>query len=216
MEQFKIKWHGFHQNVQRSDETKDSDVVFMQLLNILRKLVQHYYTNKMLFLTVQFVHLSPKQLITDNVMVHQCSISLQSLNSLHILCNTCTQLLRRNTNRDDQMVRRLIDPSTQLPHFTEPNVWLPNSLNLNPLDYAVWAALQQLAYRQKIQDSERVFLPAMRQHKKPNENNHLLTFCVQSYVVIAVKPVHRLQICPILHNYRAPPPFPQVTSGSVQ
>ena len=36
------------------------------------------------------------------------------------------------------------------------------------------------------------------------------------HVVIATKPVHRLQICPIVHNYRAPLPFPQVTSGSVQ
>jgi len=37
------------------------------------------------------------------------------------------------------------------------------------------------------------------------------------YVVIATKPVHRLQIRPTVHNWRAPPlPFPQVTSGSVQ
>jgi len=34
----------FHQNVQRSHETKDFDAVFMQLLNVLCKLAQHYYT----------------------------------------------------------------------------------------------------------------------------------------------------------------------------
>jgi len=28
------------------------------------------------------------------------------------------------------------------------------------------------------------------------------------YVVIATKPVHRLQISPIVHNYRAPPTIP--------
>ena len=36
----------------------------MQLLNIRCKLAQYYYTNKMLFPTVKFVYLSPKQQIT--------------------------------------------------------------------------------------------------------------------------------------------------------
>jgi len=34
---------------------------------------------------------------------------------------------------------------------------------------------------------------------------HSLTFRVRRYVVIATKPVHRLQIYPIMHNYREPP-----------
>jgi len=34
--------------------------------------------------------------------------------------------------------------------------------------------------------------------------------------VIATKPVHRLQIRPIVHNYRARPTIPQLTSGPVQ
>jgi len=33
------------------------------------------------------------------------------------------------------------------------------------------------------------------------------------YVVTATKPVHRLQIRPIVHNYRHLLPFSQVTSG---
>ena len=44
----------------------------------------------------------------------------------------------------------------------------------------------------------------------------LADFRVRRYVVIATKPVHRLQIRPIMHNYRAPPSIPQLTSGSVQ
>ena len=36
------------------------------------------------------------------------------------------------------------------------------------------------------------------------------------YVVIATKPVHRLQIRPTVHNCRALPTIPQVTSKSVQ
>jgi len=37
-----------------------------------------------------------------------------------------------------------------------------------------------------------------------------------AYVVTAMKPVHRLQIRPIVHNWRAPPTVPWVTSRSVQ
>jgi len=41
----------------------------MQLLNILCKLAQYYYTSKMLFPTVQFMYLSPKNYL-------QCNCSL--------------------------------------------------------------------------------------------------------------------------------------------
>jgi len=41
-----------------------------------------------------------------------------------------------------------------------------------------------------------------------HEYKHSLTFRVRRYVVIAMKPVHRLQICPIVHNYRASPTIP--------
>jgi len=33
------------------------------------------------------------------------------------------------------------------------------------------------------------------------------------YVVIATKPVHRLQICPVVHNKRAPSTIPQLHPG---
>ena len=40
-------------------------------------------------------------------------------------------------------------------------------------------------------------------------------FALGAYVAIATKPVHQLQIRPIVHSYGNPKPFPQVTSGSV-
>jgi len=53
---------------------------------------------------------------------------------------------------------------------------------------------------------------------KPNQPEsdykHLLTFCVRRCVVMATKPVHRLQIRPILQTRGYPLPFSQVTSGS--
>ena len=39
-----------------------------------------------------------------------------------------------------------------------------------------------------------------------SEYKHLLTFVVRRYVVIATKPAHRLQIIPIVHNYREASP----------
>jgi len=38
-----------------------------------------------------------------------------------------------------------------LPNFI-PSNWPPNSHDLNPVDYSIWDALQQLVYRQKIKD----------------------------------------------------------------
>jgi len=33
--------------------------------------------------------------------------------------------------------------------FMEPDMWPPNSPNLNPVDYAVWGALQQMVYQRR-------------------------------------------------------------------
>jgi len=37
-----------------------------------------------------------------------------------------------------------------VPNFIELSVWPPNSPDLNPIDYAVWGALQQVVYRVPI------------------------------------------------------------------
>ena len=36
--------------------------------------------------------------------------------------------------------------------FIEPSFWPPNSSVLNPVDYAVWGALQQRVYKHKVRD----------------------------------------------------------------
>jgi len=33
--------------------------------------------------------------------------------------------------------------------FIEPNMWPPNSLDLNPVDYAIWGSLQLMVYHRK-------------------------------------------------------------------
>jgi len=42
----------------------------------------------------------------------------------------------------------------EVPNLIEPNIWPPNTADLNPLDYIVWAAIQQLVCCQKVQDIE--------------------------------------------------------------
>ena len=39
---------------------------------------------------------------------------------------------------------------SNVPEFIEPENWPPNSPDLNPVDYAVWEALQQMVYVTKF------------------------------------------------------------------
>jgi len=43
-----------------------------------------------------------------------------------------------------------------MPEFIEPENWPPNSPDLNPVDYVVWGALQQMVYRRKISDTDQL------------------------------------------------------------
>jgi len=48
-----------------------------------------------------------------------------------------------------------------VPEFIEPENLPPNSSDLNPVDYSVWAlwgALQQMVYRHKISDTDELKL----------------------------------------------------------
>ena len=38
------------------------------------------------------------------------------------------------------------------PPFISPDLWPPNSLDLNPVDYRVWACLQDRVYREHVRD----------------------------------------------------------------
>ena len=43
---------------------------------------------------------------------------------------------------------------THVPDFIEPENWPPNSPDLNPIDYSIWGAHQQVVYKQRIPDIE--------------------------------------------------------------
>ena len=42
--------------------------------------------------------------------------------------------------------------SNETPAFIPPTLWLPNSPDLNPVDYKVWSVLQEQVYKVKVND----------------------------------------------------------------
>ena len=38
----------------------------------------------------------------------------------------------------------------EIPNFLAPNLWPPNSPNLSPVDYEIWAVMQHRVYRRQI------------------------------------------------------------------
>jgi len=42
--------------------------------------------------------------------------------------------------------------SQETPDFIPPSLWVPNSLDLNPVDYKVWGLLQERVYRSPVKD----------------------------------------------------------------
>jgi len=40
----------------------------------------------------------------------------------------------------------------EMPYFITPEMWPPNSLDLNPVDYSIWGILQERVYRSQIHD----------------------------------------------------------------
>jgi len=98
---------------------------------------------------------------------------------------------------------------------------------MNRHNQHLWRLWLQRKFSHLQQSHSSISLTAVQNYYTNNNNNnanqaqseykHLLTFCVRRYVAIAMKPMPRLQICPILHiTIGHSLPFPQVTSRSLQ
>ena len=48
----------------------------------------------------------------------------------------------------------MIKYSEMSPAFIPPTLWLPNSPDLNPVDYKVWSVLQEQVYNVKVNDAD--------------------------------------------------------------
>ena len=77
--------------------------------------------------------------------------------------------------------------------FIQAENWLPNSPDLNPADYAVWGALQQMVYRRKISDIDqlkRVLIDCWAQLSQDTLNRAIDQLPKRLMMVIKAKGAH--------------------------
>jgi len=43
-----------------------------------------------------------------------------------------------------------------MPDFISPNQWLPNSPDMNPVDYKIWAVMQERVYEKCVNDVDKL------------------------------------------------------------
>jgi hypothetical protein len=60
--------------------------------------------------------------------------------------------------------------SRNAPYFIGPEIWPPNSPDLNPVDYSIWSIMEQRVYQRRIQNTDE-----LRQCLVSVWNNILLT-----------------------------------------
>ena len=83
---------------------------------------------------------------------------------------------------------------SNVPEFIEPENWPPNSPDLlNPVEYAVWGALQQMVYRRKILDIDqlkRVLIDCWAQISQDTLNRAIDQLPKRLMMVIKAKGAH--------------------------
>ena len=57
--------------------------------------------------------------------------------------NISEYFIYQQNNAPARRGKETVDLSTETPAFTLPTLWLPNSPNLNPVDYKVWSVLHE-------------------------------------------------------------------------
>jgi len=57
---------------------------------------------------------------------------------------------RRRSSRTTQNINAVEDLRRETPDFISPDLWPPNSPDLDPVDYAIWAVMQRRVYQTKI------------------------------------------------------------------
>jgi len=57
---------------------------------------------------------------------------------------------RRRSSRTTQNIDAVEDLRRETPNFISPDLWPPNSPDLSPVDYAIWAVMQLHKHQTKI------------------------------------------------------------------
>ena len=85
---------------------------------------------------------------------------------LNILCDVIHDVFIKHVY--DTVRKKTFDLlRTHVPAFIEPENWPPDSPDLNPVDYSIWAALHQLFTDSKFETGAAIALCAISARSKP-------------------------------------------------
>jgi len=133
--------------------------------------------------------------------------------SIHSMCSKCppfaaTQAWRHlghfyTFQQDGATAHRMQEtvelPMWELPYFIPPSLWLPNSLDLNPVDYTVWSVLQEGVYREKIRTMEQLQQCIMEEWKRVDQRRVSSTVQwssgVSASMLVSLQTADILNIC---------------------
>ena len=90
-----------------------------------------------------------------------------------------------------------------MPEFTEPQNWPSNSPYLNPADYSVWTALQQMVYRHKISDTgqlQKVLIDSLAQVSQDTLNQASDQLLKRMRMVVKEKTLVLAKLCDLKNS----------------
>ena len=67
----------------------------------------------------------------------------------------------------------------ETPEFIPPDLWPPNSPDLNPVDYSIWGILQERVYRERVSDVDE--LKRRLRIEWANMNNNIITAAIYQW-----------------------------------
>jgi len=99
------------------------------------------------------VFIEPGAKITSD---YYCQAVLQEglFPSIESICGHHNWVLQQDGAPSHQAANTVAFLNARAVNFIEPTLWPPNSPDLNPVDYAIWGALQQKVYRHPIKKVE--------------------------------------------------------------
>ena len=75
----------------------------------------------------------------------------------HIVSHQMLPAIRHLASCSSRIAHRPIDYLRQAtPEFISPDLWPPNSPNLNTVDYKIWGCVQEHAYQKSIRDVDQL------------------------------------------------------------
>ena len=92
----------------------------------------------------------------------------------------------------------------ETPQFISPQLWPPNSPDLNPVDYSVWSILQEKVYKTRITDLDNLKHRIRTEWAKMDITPSLLQLCISGVDVFQLVSRPVVVISSTAFNYDIP------------